>query len=103
MGDQLAVMLGAEIWAPINGGRRFMTTELRTTWRLSRDDMAPWHALVGTTLSTADAPLALWPGASAGRGRGVLLRAHPLHDSGTSRATSSDDECSTLRSSGSKS
>lgn len=82
MRDQLAVMLGAETWAPINGGSRFTTTELRTTWRSSREDMAPWHALVGTTLSTADAPLALWPGASAGRGRGVLLRAHPLHDSG---------------------
>jgi outer membrane translocation and assembly module TamA len=26
--------------------------------------------------------MALWPGASAGRGRGVLLRAHPLHSHG---------------------
>jgi hypothetical protein len=41
-----------------------------------------WSVLAGTTLASSGAPLALWPGASAGRGRGILLRAHPLHDHG---------------------
>lgn len=44
--------------------------------------MPPWNVVAGATLATDAAPLALWPGASAGRGRGVLLRAHPLHESG---------------------
>lgn len=82
MSDLLAIMLGTETWVPTNGGSRFTATNLAAAWRSSRDLAPPWTAIVGTTIATDAAPMALWPGASAGRGRGVLLRAHPLHSHG---------------------
>ena len=80
--DLLAILLGVEGWSPTHGGRRFTQADLLGAWRSNREPTAPWNALAGITVASDDAPLALWPGASAGRGRGVLLRAHPLHDSG---------------------
>jgi hypothetical protein len=80
--DLVAIMLGVETWVPTNGGSRFTATDLAAAWRSSRDLAPPWTAIVGTTIATDAAPLALWPGASAGRGRGVRLRAHPLHSHG---------------------
>ncbi len=82
MHDLVAVMLGAELWSPTNGGSRFTSTDLAAAWRSSLEPAAAWNAIVGTNIASDAAPLALWPGASAGRGRGVLLRAHPLHESG---------------------
>ncbi len=82
MSDLVAIMLGMETWVPTNGGSRFTATDLAAAWRSSRDLAPPWTAIVGTTIATDAAPMALWPGASAGRGRGVRLRAHPLHTHG---------------------
>jgi hypothetical protein len=82
MNDLLAILLGVEAWSPTNGGRRFVLGDLMASWRSNREATAAWTAVAGTTIASDDAPLALWPGASAGRGRGVLLRAHPLHESG---------------------
>lgn len=78
----VAIMLDTENWSPTNGGSRFFETELAGAWRSTAAATAPWQALAGVTIVSNPAPLALWPGASAGRGRGVLLRAHPLHDDG---------------------
>jgi hypothetical protein len=82
MSDLVAVMLGVETWIPTNGGSRFAATDLAAAWRSTREAAPPWTAIAGTTVATDAAPMALWPGASAGRGRGVLLRAHPLHSHG---------------------
>lgn len=80
--DLVAVLAGTEMWTRTDNGARFTSTDLLATWRSSREPLSPWTALAGTTIATDGAPLALWPGASAGRGRGILLRAHPLHDDG---------------------
>ena len=80
--DVLAILAGTEMWTPTDGGSRFTSTDLLATWRSSPEPAARWHALAGTTIASDEAPRALWPGASAGRGRGILLRAHPLHDDG---------------------
>lgn len=82
MNDLLALLVGVEGWSPTNGSRRFAQADLLGAWRSNRETTAPWNAVAGITVASDDAPLALWPGASAGRGRGVLLRAHPLHQSG---------------------
>ena len=80
--DLVGVIGRTEMWLPTDGGNRFTSTDLLGTWRSRREPTAPWNALLGTTITSDGAPLALWPGASAGRGRGILLRAHPLHDDG---------------------
>jgi hypothetical protein len=38
--------------------------------------------MVGAAIASEGAPLAVWPGADSGAGRGIFLRAHPLvhHD-----------------------
>jgi hypothetical protein len=82
LNDLLAILLGVEAWSPTSGGRGFMQGDLLASWRSNREASAPWMAVAGTTIASDASPLALWPGASAGRGRGVLLRAHPLHESG---------------------
>lgn len=53
------------------------------SWR-SNARREGWVLLAGAgaDLASRDAPLALWPGAGTGHGRGPLLRAHPLLDDG---------------------
>jgi hypothetical protein len=80
--DLVAILAGTEMWTRTDDGARFTSTDLLATWRSSREPTSPWTALAGTTIASDGAPLALWPGASAGRGRGILLRAHPLHADG---------------------
>ncbi|MGB2715440.1 MAG: cysteine peptidase family C39 domain-containing protein [Vicinamibacterales bacterium] len=51
-------------------------------WQSAAERVGPvWHLRAGLATAGSQAPLALWPGAGAGQGRDVLLRAHPLlHD-----------------------
>ncbi len=68
------------------GGVSAWTLGLRTEWRSdSRQDGAVLIGRAGVDATANGAPLALWPGASTGQGRDVLLRAHPLLDDGVVR------------------
>ncbi len=64
------------------GGRRASTLSLLADWRSSHSRVGSvWSTRGGLSAASADAPLALFPGAGTGQGRDVLLRAHPLlHD-----------------------
>jgi hypothetical protein len=78
-GDRVALGISGGSWAPLGAGRRFGAGELFAAWRSSRDaSVASWS--VATTLAVASdaAPFAVWAGAGTGRGRALLLRAHPL-------------------------
>lgn len=53
------------------------------TWRSrSRHEGTVLVAAAGMDVTSDTAPLALWPGAGTGHGRGPLLRAHPLVEDG---------------------
>ena len=77
--DRFAVTLYAGHWFPLNGGTPFnrgdVVMSVRSTAELHRPMVT---ALAGVALASPTAPLAVWPGASAGQGRGVQLRAHQL-------------------------
>ena len=68
--------------AVLVGDRRASTFAGGADWRSSASRIGSvWSARGGVTITSAQAPLALLPGASTGQGRDVLLRAHPLlHD-----------------------
>ncbi len=79
--ERLSVGIGGGSWRPVNGGKAFARTTLQAGWRSTRGARAPaWTALSVLTAATADAPLAVWPGAGTGQPRPALARAHPLLD-----------------------
>jgi hypothetical protein len=79
--DSLALSTGVSHWRPSSssGAGAFTHLAVTTAWRSTVDTaLTSWTVRAGGRVTTADAPLAVWPGASSGTGRGVLLRAHPL-------------------------
>ena len=78
-GDHVAAIASVSHWTSIGTGRAFSSTDLYGTYRSTVLPERPvWTTLAGVTLASDNAPLAVWPGAGSGRGRGALLRAHPL-------------------------
>ena len=81
--DRLALGAAGGWWAPLGGRGRFATGGLLAAWRSTDDPVRPsWSARFEVEVASREAPLALWPGAGTGQGRGGLLRAHPLVSSG---------------------
>lgn len=79
LGNRLAVILAGGRWFATGQDSSFADGELVVTLRsTSQPDVPVLTALAGLAASSQTAPLALWPGASAGQGRGVQLRAHQL-------------------------
>ncbi|CAN5869449.1 hypothetical protein BH24ACI5_BH24ACI5_21070 [soil metagenome] len=79
-GDAVSVEASAAVLA---GAFRAWTAGVGAVWRSrSRHESAVLVSTAGVNVTSADAPLALWPGAGTGHGRGPLLRAHPLLDEG---------------------
>jgi hypothetical protein len=76
--DRLA--LGAELaqWTSLERGAPFQSGGLLAQWSTKHLENGGWQARIGVSRATAEAPLALWPGAGTGHGREPLLRAHPL-------------------------
>jgi hypothetical protein len=83
MEDLLAPGFTIGTWRSLDGTAPFSSTDLSLAWRSDRSPLPPFSGLVGVTLVSDDAPLAIWPAAgTGGSGRGALLRAHPLHEHG---------------------
>lgn len=79
LGNRLAVILTGGRWFSTGQDSSFADGELVVTVRsTSQPDVPVLTALAGLAASSQTAPLALWPGASAGQGRGVQLRARQL-------------------------
>lgn len=77
--DRLALNVSAGRWAASGGRASFGTAEAVASARSTALPEAPvLTTLVGVSRATTSAPLAMWPAASSGEGRGALLRAHPL-------------------------
>ena len=84
--DRVAMMIEGGRWWPTTGRARFASGRVAIALRSSAASdriravgQAGWHRV------TENAPLGVWPGAGAGHGRDVLLRAHPLLDDGVVR------------------
>ncbi len=78
--DHVSLLAGATALAGSFGAS---TWDAGIEWRSSLRPIG--HAVVsrgGVAVTSARAPLALWPGAGVGHAREVLLRAHPLLDEG---------------------
>ena len=81
--DRASVGIDTESWV---GGVRTWTIAVRSEWRSRvHNEGTVLIAGAGEEIASPAAPLALWPGAGTGQGRGVLLRAHPLLDDGIVR------------------
>jgi hypothetical protein len=65
-----------------NDAPTFQSYEALARWGSESFVSGNWIARAGYYLASDRAPLALWPGASTGTGRGALLRAHPLLEEG---------------------
>ncbi|HET9372645.1 MAG TPA: C39 family peptidase [Vicinamibacterales bacterium] len=80
--DRLSI--GSDLGGWSGGGdRRFWTAAFSTAWQSTAvRDRPKWSIASGATYASADAPVALWQGAGAGRGRDYLLRAHTLDAEG---------------------
>ncbi|HET9952642.1 MAG TPA: C39 family peptidase [Candidatus Eisenbacteria bacterium] len=77
-GDRIALLARAGQWTSLDGGSPFEAGDLLARVSTRHLDRGGWLALAGLSFATAEAPLALWPGAGTGLGREPLLRAHPL-------------------------
>lgn len=107
-GDRLAVRMEVAGWAPVTGSptpsgagpsdpggapapagplepagtpgaETFAAAGLGATWRSRRGvEGTAWTARAGVAWADPGAPRSVWPGAGTGRGRPILLRAHPL-------------------------
>jgi hypothetical protein len=77
--DRIGVSGTATAWAPAS----FVTSGVRGTYRSSFGSQG-WVYLAdaGVDRASDSAPLATWPGAGDGHSRDLLLRAHPLLQSG---------------------
>jgi hypothetical protein len=84
LGDRVAASVTAERWtSAASAGDSFDTRTATIAWRSTpRSDAPHWLGMVGAAIASEGAPLAVWPGADSGAGRGIFLRAHPLvhHD-----------------------
>lgn len=70
-------------WKAFSREGGFATLSAAAGWRSRAEPTGTvWTARVSLTRATRRAPAALWPGAGTGRGRDVLLRAHPLLEDG---------------------
>lgn len=75
--DRVSVHAETQGWA--RSRARFAANAVGLSWRSSsRPDTRNVAAAVNWRVVTDTAPLAVWPGASTGQGRDLLLRAHPL-------------------------
>jgi hypothetical protein len=81
MGDRLALRASGAVWAH-SSLHAFSAGELLARFGSDDFESGDWLARAGFVAASDGAPLALWPGASTGTGRGALLRAHPLLDGG---------------------
>lgn len=81
VGEHLSFALSGAGWTK-SGERPFREGEFLT--RFGSDDYSSgdWIARAGFSAASERSPLAIWPGAGSGTGRGALLRAHPLLDHG---------------------
>jgi hypothetical protein len=78
--DRVSLRAGATLFG---GSFTAWTTTADVAWRSSiRHEESVVLARAGTDVASANAPLALWPGAGTGPARDVLLRAHPLLEDG---------------------
>ena len=83
MEDLVAPGFTIGTWRSLDGTAPFSVSDISLAWRSNRTPMPPYAGLLGVTLVSDDAPLAVWPAAgTGGSGRGALLRAHPLHEHG---------------------
>jgi hypothetical protein len=83
--DRMSVAASTAAWSPIGEGSSFYSASVRagaqsSAQRSSRPIAVLAH--VRADFASAEAPLAIWPGAGDGRARPGLLRAHPLLDDG---------------------
>jgi len=81
LAERLALVLELGHWIPTGDDGAFSRANVAANWRsqVPSGRYEPgWTAWLGYTTTTADAPLALWPGASTGKGRNAILRAHKL-------------------------
>jgi hypothetical protein len=78
--DRVALRAHAGRWLGAGNG---WIVGMAADWRSKTENTgAVWMTRAGMESASARAPLALWPGAGTGHGRGELLRAHPLLDDG---------------------
>jgi hypothetical protein len=83
LGDRLALILTGGQWYAADAADSFNSAEFVATFRSTPEVGRPlFTTLAGVASASATAPLAVWPAASSGKGRGILLRAHPLQQSG---------------------
>jgi hypothetical protein len=81
--DRLTSHARVAVW---RGGLETWAMGAAAGWRSRAPHQGTvWLASAGFDLAATDAPLAVWPGASSGEGRPVLLRAHPLLERGIVR------------------
>lgn len=72
--------------AATGGDVRAAGAGIAGAWRsATHHEGTVWLARAGGEAVRSGSPLAFWPGAGAGQGRGVLLRAHPLLEDGRIR------------------
>ena len=76
--DRLALRAQLAQWTSLERGTPFQAGGLLAQWSTKHLESGGWQARIGLSGATAEAPLALWPGAGTGHGREPLLRAHPL-------------------------
>jgi hypothetical protein len=78
-GDHVSIAGTATRWTPVGGGSGFSSAAAHIAMQ-STPDRRGWmyYGVLAAAGVSADAPLALWPGAGDGHARPALLRAHPL-------------------------
>ena len=77
--DRLALETSGRLFVPLSSHARFASGALRAAFRSSTNDTGFVQTFdAGFDIASAQAPLALWPGAGDGLARPALLRAHPL-------------------------
>ena len=85
--DRLALILTGGQWYAAAGSDSFTSAEFVATFRSTTDVGTPlFTTIAGVASASTMAPLAVWPAASSGTGRGILLRAHPLQHGGIADA-----------------
>ncbi len=81
--DLAAITASAGSWWPLSQGRPFASGGVRANLRTTADaTRAGLSSTFEYQRSSANAPLAVWPGAGTGAGRSSFLRAHQLLDHG---------------------
>jgi len=81
-GDHLALRASGTGWAGSGDATSFQAGDALARWGSESFVSGDWLARAGFSIASDGAPLALWPGAGTGTGRGALLRAHPLLQDG---------------------